>query len=130
MLAVMATFFALLNGDDEVGATLHYIEDKRIDTGRVVGKTSLPVRSDKSYLWHVLALYEDGCALMDNATQSIASGDQVSCDPQPIETLQIPGTNYNTFPTQLQIDALARKGFPLIDATEMTQLARRFGGVF
>ena len=63
----MATFWALLNGESEIGTTLHFIDDASIDTGRIVGSTRLRVDSRRSYLWHVLSLYEEGCEQLVHA---------------------------------------------------------------
>lgn len=126
---VMASFHALLNGDDSLGMTLHTIDDRTIDTGRVLGTTALPVRPERSYLWHVLALYDDGVDLMAAAVQSIADGEPLEAVPQPKESLATPRQNYHTFPTQAELDALAAKGHSLYDAAEMLALARRFGGL-
>ena len=79
---VMATFRAILNGDDEIGMTLHTIDDSGIDTGRIIATTTMAVNPGRSYLWHVLALYTDGCDLMSAAVRKIAgSGGPVSEPP-------------------------------------------------
>ena len=54
---VMATFWAMLNGDKTLEATLHYISDNTIDTGGIIASSAISVQTEKSYLWHVLSLY-------------------------------------------------------------------------
>ena len=124
---VMATFWAMLNGDSTIGTTLHTIDDRRIDSGRILGLTSRTVRADKSYLWHVLSLYDDGVRLMERAVQRIDEGDPPPAEPQPADSLSTPKQNYYTFPTAHDLDAFAAKGFALVDIEEMCELARRFG---
>ena len=50
---VMATFWAMLNGDKTLAATLHYISDNTIDTGEIIADSTINVQAEKSYLWHV-----------------------------------------------------------------------------
>ena len=74
---VMATFWALLNDEKEIGTTLHYIDDCGIDTGRVITTTSMTVDRNRSYLWHVLGLYDAGCRSVLSAIQQIRQGGEV-----------------------------------------------------
>lgn len=68
---VMATFWAMLNDEKEIGSTTHRIVDAGIDTGPVIGITRRPVRRDLSYLANVLGIYYDGCQMLTDAMQSI-----------------------------------------------------------
>jgi methionyl-tRNA formyltransferase len=45
----MASFWALLNNESEIGTTLHFIEDSSIDTGSIVASTRLAVQRERSY---------------------------------------------------------------------------------
>ena len=40
---VMVTFWAMLNGEEEIGCTLHTIVDGTIDTGPIIGLSKTPV---------------------------------------------------------------------------------------
>ena len=68
---VMATFWAMLNGDKTLEATLHYISDNTIDTGGIIASSAISVQTEKSYLWHVLSLYIDGCKLIEQAINTV-----------------------------------------------------------
>ena len=57
---VMATFWSMLNGEKEIGTTLHFISDSSIDTGDIVAISKKPINYDKSYIANVLGLYENG----------------------------------------------------------------------
>ncbi len=117
---VMATFRALQNGDPQIGTTLHTIDDAGIDTGRVIGRTRLPVERGKSYLWHVLALYPEGCRLMLEAVSKIDQG-------QPLETQdQGEGGAYYSFPSQSELDDFRRAGWALYKLDEMTDFTRPY----
>ena len=48
---VMATFRALMHGDSELNMTLHTIDDSGIDTGKILGYSTLEVDPSRSYLW-------------------------------------------------------------------------------
>jgi len=117
---VMATFRALLQGDSEIGTTLHWIDDSSIDTGRLITNTKIPVDPARSYLWHVLALYEGGCEAMAATVDAVSRGEPVAAMPQP-ET-----GNYFSFPTQDELAAFHEAGWKLVDTHEMEQLAKRF----
>ncbi len=68
---VMATFWAMLAGEPEIGTTLHRIVDAGIDTGPVIGITRRPTDYSRSYLANVLALYADGCEAIARAIEEI-----------------------------------------------------------
>ena len=117
---VMATFWALLNGESEIGTTLHYIDDRSIDTGRIVATTSLPVNRDHSYLRHVLDLYRDGCGKMVSAVDTIRSRGMAPA------TEQGTGGNYFSFPTETDLREFAEQGWRLFDPDDVSTLAQRF----
>ena len=117
---VMPTFRALMAGATELGTTLHTIEDASIDTGEVVGETRRPVEPGRSYLWQVLGLYADGCALMAQAADRIARGETLETRPQ------VGGGAYYTFPTEAELRAFRELGHRLFAYDEAVELARRF----
>jgi len=117
---VMATFRAMLNGDEEIGMTLHYIDDSGIDTGRIIATTKMSVNLGSSYLWHVLALYTDGCALMNTVVRKIAGSGT------PVFETQAEAGNYYSFPTDTELTAFADMGFKLTDSKELTTIAKQF----
>ncbi|MGI9250902.1 MAG: formyl transferase [Pseudohongiellaceae bacterium] len=117
---VMGSFWAMLNGEAALGTTLHYIDDVGVDTGRIVNTTTLPVRQGKSYLWHVLALYEDGCRNMAEAVHALAANESLPASPQPS------GGHYYTFPTEAELARFAENGRRLFDRDEVAAIARRF----
>ena len=71
---VMASFWALLRDEPVIGTTLHRITDSGIDQGDIIATTSLAVDPGKSYLWHVLGLYPEGCERILSAIDRLASG--------------------------------------------------------
>ena len=116
----MASFWALLNDEAEIGTTLHFIEDSSIDTGSIVASTRLPVQRDRSYLWHVLSLYESGCREMLAAVVRIAAGEDLPHEAQP------QGGNYYSFPVAEDLQRFAEKGWRLFDPGDILAVARQF----
>jgi methionyl-tRNA formyltransferase len=112
---VMATFWAMLNGEKTIGTTLHYIDDANIDTGDIVDTTTMKVDSSRSYLSHVLELYQQGSNLMANTVNKIASGKTIACQPQ------IDAGNYYSFPNDEKLSAFTAKGLTLVDEQELIQ---------
>jgi len=117
---VMATFRALLNGDTEIGTTLHYISDGGIDNGAILQTTSMPVQREHSYLWHVLALYADGCNAMLRSVEQLGAGTRPASKPQ------LGNGNYYSFPEPDTLAAFLAAGWRLYDETEVTTLAKRY----
>jgi methionyl-tRNA formyltransferase len=70
---VMATFWAMLAGEKEIGSTLHWIVDSGIDTGPVIESRRRATRPETSYLVNVLGLYAEGCEMIANAVHTIAA---------------------------------------------------------
>lgn len=117
---VMATFWAMRNGEKEIGATVHYIDDGRIDTGPVVDMTAMAVDPARSCLWHVLALYRDGCEALARAAKRIAAGEPPPARPQG------PGGTYYSFPDEAALAAFEARGLRLFDPEDALDAARRF----
>jgi methionyl-tRNA formyltransferase len=95
---VMSTFRAMINGDANLGTTLHFIKDSSIDSGPIIAQSKTAARYDKSYLWNVLNIYCTGCANVLAAIDSVAKGEVLKSEPQ------IGDANYFTYPTAREID--------------------------
>lgn len=117
---VMASFWAMLSGDLELGTTLHFISDASIDTGNIISRTTTPLIHGKSYLWQVINLYKDGVESVVDAIDSLASGDVMVGAAQP------PGGSYFTFPEQGDLDRFRSAGHVLCEPSEMAQLVQAF----
>lgn len=111
---VMATFWAMLNDEPEIGCTLHRIVDSGIDTGPVIGVSRARTAAGKSYLANVLGLYQGGGELVADAIDAIAAG-------KPIPgTRQIgSGGRYYSTPGAGDIERFLGKNMILADATEL-----------
>lgn len=58
---IMSTFWAILNGEIEIGTTLHYIEDAGIDCGKIIKISKIPVNFKTSLMQNIASLYNQGC---------------------------------------------------------------------
>eukprot|EP00946_MAST-07B_sp_MAST-7B-sp1_P004334 g4334.t1 len=73
---------AIKAGESSIGATLHQIDDGRIDTGPVVCIEHFPVDRKRSVLWHTAQVYQGGVnaflnrvlPLFENGRRTLGSG--------------------------------------------------------
>jgi len=117
---VMASFYAMLNGDSVLGTTLHFIRDAGIDTGDIVGNTAQPMQREHSYLWNVLQLYPAGVDLMCSAVTKLSAGVEL-----PVHA-QAEGGNYYSFPSEDQLRRFGDLGFSLYDVRETIDFAKYY----
>ena len=113
---VMASFWAMLSGDQELGTTLHFIADASIDTGKIVSRTATAVVPGKSYLWQVINLYKDGVDTAVDAIATLSAGKTIA------GVDQAPGGNYFSFPGQDELDRFRHAGHLLYDSSEIVDL--------
>jgi methionyl-tRNA formyltransferase len=116
---VMASFWGMLNGENQLGTTLHYIHDIGIDTGSIIDTTTLAVNPQHSYLWHALNLYPAGCALIAATVARLTNGEPIASYAQP------QGGNYYTFPTGADLTRFTERGLMLFDEEELTRFFQR-----
>ena len=110
---VMATFWAMLAGEREIGTTLHCIVDAGIDTGPVIAIRRQPADYSSTYLANVLALYRDGCAQIAQAIEDIDRTGSVTSTDQPRGA-----GHYYGPPTEADAAQYIKKGLKLADGTE------------
>lgn len=115
---MMATFWAMLNGEHTIGSTLHTIVDAGIDTGPVVGRAPVPLDRQKTYLANVLSLYPPGCAMVAAAVRRIDRGEP------PATTVQTAQGHYYSAPTAPDIARFEALGLRLYDGTELQTFLR------
>jgi methionyl-tRNA formyltransferase len=119
---VLATFRALLNGDAEIGCTLHWIDSPGIDVGGIVETARRPVSKEHSLLWHILSLYRPGTRLIMNAIHRLERGEPV------IGTPQDPSSGaYYSFPTEDELLRFTAQGWRLFDREDVRELCEAYG---
>jgi methionyl-tRNA formyltransferase len=114
---VMATFWAMLHGEAEIGTTLHRIVDSGIDTGPIIKISRLPALPGASYLANVLRLYKPGCDAVLAAITAIGSGSE------PVADQQIAGAGqYFSTPKEADLALFYRQGGELAHGSELDSL--------
>jgi len=116
---VMATFWAMLNGEEQIGTTLHWIVDSGIDTGPIVGISRKATRPGLSYLANVLGLYADGCDMIARAVRAIDRGELLRASNQAAKG------QYYAGPDPADVSRFKRRQLRLVgpeDAAEMSAL--------
>ena len=103
---VMASFWSLLNEEPHLGTTLHWITDKKIDSGALISTRSQPVRSSDTYCKQVLSLYRPGVEQICEAVDQLESLASTKGD-------DLPAGAYYSFPTTEDIDRFEARGWRL-----------------
>jgi methionyl-tRNA formyltransferase len=114
---VMATFWAMLNNEPEIGATLHRIVDSGVDTGPVIGISRVKTQLQESYLANVLSLYIEGCTMLANSLKAVSRGKIQRDAPPPTR----PGRYYST-PDDAAIKRFLAKNLSLVRGNELALL--------
>jgi methionyl-tRNA formyltransferase len=119
---VLATFRALLNGDAEIGCTLHWIDIPGIDVGGIIETARIPVSKEHSLLWHILSLYRPGARLIMNAIRRLERGELI------IGTSQDPSDGaYYSFPSEDEMIRFTALGWRLFDREDVRELFEAYG---
>ena len=109
---VMASFWAMLNKENSLATTLHYIDDAQIDTGAIIEQSIVRCETNNSYLWNVLNLYNSGCKTI------LRTVDRISANEPVIRQQQSGTANYFTYPEPSDIDQFSELGLRLFDLTD------------
>lgn len=117
---VMATFRAMLAGDEKLCSTLHWIDDSTIDTGRIISIQSHERDPAQCYLSNTIGLYPAGCAAVLEAVGMIEAGQ----DPAG-QAPEKPGAYYS-FPDQGSLKAFAEAGHQWANPGFVTGLMSRY----
>ncbi len=118
---VLATFRALMNGDSELGCTLHYIDDATIDTGGIIGFSNLKVDKTKSLFWHIMNLYPASLDILTSTIEIILRGGKVETFNQNSNDAQ-----YFTFPTHEEVAEFKEKGWSFMEVGEYEEIVRKY----
>ncbi len=119
---VLATFRALMNGDPEIGCTLHRIDSPTIDTGPIVEIGRTPVNPARSLFWHILSLYPIGAEMILRAIGQIEAGATLPVLPQ-----RAGEGAYYSFPSDDDLVRFTAAGWRLFDRSDLDELLGGFG---
>lgn len=112
---VMASFWAMLNREAELGSTLHYISDTAIDKGAIISRSEVACEYQKSYLWNVLNQYRSGCEMIIDAIEIIEKYDSVDAQEQNGDS------QYFSFPIERDINNFIKAGNCLFAEKELIE---------
>lgn len=116
----MPVLRACLNGDRQLGCTLHQITAS-IDAGPIVDLCYLTRREDRSQFYHRWQVYKMGIARVAALVERLAEGQPITTTPQPIH----PRVNY-PWPDQATFAAAQAQGVTLLAWAEYLALLQRF----
>ncbi len=114
---VMATFWAMLNGRQEIATTLHFIDSNKIDAGGIISIQKQPLDKQKCYLSNVLSLYPPGVDAIEQCVLSLQQGQSVNTYAPDLES-----GAYYSFPSLADLRAFEDKGFKLVDYPALMSL--------
>ena len=103
---VMASFWAMMNSEKNLGTTLHWVTNRKIDTGHVISTRSQSLQSGLSYMDQVLSLYGPGVEQIRAAIENI---ERLAVTPRP----DLPKGRYYSFPSNTAIDRFESAGWRL-----------------
>lgn len=114
---VMATFWAMLNGETDIGSSLHFIVDAGIDTGPIVDVSQRRADYEQSYLRNVLALYDDGVRKIAQAVAEVDAGTRLRTASQ-----QHRAGKYFSSPSATDVTDFLEKGLLLASQDDLDAL--------
>lgn len=118
---ILATFWAMLNGETHAGCTLHYVSDGSIDTGDVIGIHTVPIDRSRSVLWNVASLYEGGTVMITSALTRLSTGQRLETAEQKAD-----GSAYYSYPREEDMQVFLRTGGRLYTEADYRELIRKY----
>lgn len=118
---VMATFWAMLARQEQIGTSLHFIDSSRIDAGELISVNTRPVDYNQSYLNNVLALYPEGVDQLVAAINNIETGKALTSEP-----LNLADGAYYGFPSKADLANFNQQGLTLVNYEEVSELVARY----
>lgn len=119
---VLATFWAMLEGAEYIGCTLHRVTDNGIDTGPIVGIHRTAPDRARSLLWNVASLYDGGTEMIRDALEQLARGQPLAAKAQ----VAAQG-RYYSWPMQEQVTQFRAAGYRLYSREDYSALFARYG---
>lgn len=116
---VLASFWAILNGEKQIGSTLHYIENSKIDDGQIIKINKQKIAKDKSLIFNISSLYKDGTASIIEAINKIEKKQKIKT----INPKTLGKANYFSFPGEKEITQF-KKILPLYNDADIKMLQR------
>lgn len=110
-------FWALAESRSEVGASLHLIEDQKIDAGPVLAQRALPLDCARSVAEITATLFEEGAALVPKVVKALRQG----CSTTQSQDEEA-GASYRGFPTRAEVARARALGVRLWSVRSIAKL--------
>lgn len=117
---VMASFWAMLNEETELGTSLHYIDSAAIDEGPVISINKQATNYERCYLSNVLSLYPAGCAAITEAVKKISNGEALK------QQAQSGTAAYYSFPKKNDIEDFLNKDLELVNEAHLLEFYQQY----
>lgn len=96
---ILATFWAILQGEREIGTTLHHVDDSGIDTGDIIKISRVKLDAGLSLFKNLQKLYEATIGVVAEAIEKINRGEKL---PR-ISQKNSPNVRYFSYPKAADI---------------------------
>lgn len=103
---ILASFWAILHGEKELGTTLHYITDKKIDKGDIIKISKSPINFNQTLSENIMKLYPSGCKNILNALKIFNKNSHPKAQSQN-DILKT--DSYFSYPTNKDLDSINGK---------------------
>lgn len=114
---VLASFFAILNGEKEIGSTLHYIENSKIDNGQIIKINKQKIDKNKSLIYNIFSLYKDGATAIADFLNKLENNEKIKT----INPKTLGKDNYYSFPNETEVKKF-QKLLPLFNDSDIKSL--------
>ena len=111
---IMSTFWAMLNGEKQIGSTLHKITDNKIDSGEILAISKRDISAEKSLMYNIASLYEQGCKNIITAVNDIRKCGKIDVKFKDENTGP---SSYHSYPTKSDFEDFKKK-FKILDEKE------------
>ncbi len=101
---IMASFWAILNGEKNLGTTLHYIQNEGIDNGDIVDFSYSEIDWNGNFISNVNKIYEDGCELIIKALNKIEKDEKITT----IKQNKLGEGNYFSYPKEEDLEKFTK----------------------
>ncbi|MBM5781799.1 MAG: formyl transferase [Pelagibacterales bacterium] len=101
---VMASFWAILNGEKNLGTTLHYIQNEGIDNGDIIDFSHSEIDWNENFISNVNNLYKGGCKLIIEALDQIEKDEKIAITKQQ----SLGEGNYFSYPKEEDLEKFAK----------------------
>lgn len=91
---VLSSFWAILNGEKEIGATLHYISDSKIDAGDIIGFVKVDFDKNSSLVSNISNLYLSAFSLLAKTIEKISDGEKLKA----VKQSELGNSRYFSYP--------------------------------